>query len=267
MSMPLSTEEIGKRLRRLRKKKGFSQDDIARILKIPRPSVVQMEKGNRNISLLEMNILSETLGFSIDNFLTASYEAPSEIAIVAEPEVESGIAAMRDSTPVLKKGKLETVLLHITTQCGAKPNMDVALLLNLLYFCDFNHYELHEEQLTGLLYTKQSFGPSPEQALKLIKEMEDEKKLLRYKSSYANVPHIKYLPGAQADLMRINAAEKEVIDLVIEQFSSWPASRLSTYAREDMPWKATELREPIDYELVFYRRPPYSVRFYEEDLL
>ncbi|MCP4309955.1 MAG: SocA family protein [Bacteroidetes bacterium] len=159
------------------------------------------------------------------------------------------------------------MLLYITMQCGAKPNMDVNLLLSLLYFCDFNHYELHEEQLTGLRYTKQSFGPSPKQALRVIKEMEDEKKLLRFKSSYAGVPHIKYLPGKHADLRRISAAEKEVIDRVIEQFSNWPAHTLNAYSREDMPWRATEQGKSIDYELVFYRRPPYTVRVYESDFV
>lgn len=265
MANTLTPEEIGSKLKSIRKQKGFSQEDIARILKIPRSSVVQMEKGNRNISLIEMNKLSETLGFSIDSFIRGDYKIPSDLSIVAEPEIDSDIAAVRDSIPGLKKGKLETLLLYITSQCGAKTNMDVNLLLSLLYFCDFNFYEIHEEQLTGLLYKKESFGPSPTLALSLINELENEKKLLSFKSSYAGVPHIKYFPGAIANLKLISAAEKEVIDRVIEQYSDWPANRLNSYAREDMPWKATEPGEAIDYELVFYRRPPYSVRIYEED--
>lgn len=31
------------------------------------------------------------------------------------------------------------------------------------------------------------------------------------------------------------------------------------------PWKATKDGDEINYELVFYRRPPYSVRVYEEE--
>ena len=192
---------------------------------------------------------------------------PSDIEMVAEPEVGSDIGLMRDSTPALKKGKLKTVLLYLVTQCGAKPNMDANLLLSLLYFCDFNYYEIHEEQLTGLLYKKESFGPSPKQALALIKEMENEKSLLRFKSSYTGIPHVKYLPGIVANLKLISAAEKELIDRVIDQYSDWSASRLSTYSREDMPLKATKQGESIDYELVFYRRPPYTVRIYEEDFV
>lgn len=58
-----------------------------------------------------MNKLSETLGFSIDSFINSNYGIPSDLSLIAEPEVDSDIAAMRDSIPVLKKGKLETLLL------------------------------------------------------------------------------------------------------------------------------------------------------------
>ena len=32
-----------------------------------------------------------------------------------------------------------------------------------------------------------------------------------------------------------------------------------------MPWKASQNGEVIDYELAFYREPPYSVRTYEKN--
>ena len=131
--------------------------------------------------------------------------------------------------------------------------------------CDFNHFELHEEQLTGLLYTKQPSGPSPEKITPILKEMENAAKLHRIKSSYKGIPHYKYLPGVNPDLKKLSAAEKGVIDHVIEHYSGWPARALSNYACEDMPLRATKTGEPIDYELVFYRKPPYSVRIYDED--
>ena len=257
--------QIGRRLKSIRVENGFSQEDIAKILQIPRSSVVQMEKGNRQISAVELALLSESIGFSIDRFLGSNYEVSSGFAVVEEPEIESEITRMRDSKPVLKRAKLETVLLYITGQCGAKPNMDVNLLMYLLYFCDFNHYEIHEEQLTGTLYTKQTFGPSPEHVPGIIKEMEKAKILQRFKGTCSGKPCIKYLPGISADLMKISAAEKEVIDRVVEQFSDWPASALCDYSREDRPMRATNEGEPIADELVFYRRPPYSVRIYEAD--
>ncbi len=263
MTNRLNPRQIGGRIRRIRVENGYSQEDIAKMLQVSRSSVVQIEKGNRQISVIELTLLSDFLGFSMDQFLTESYGIPSDTLVVEEPEIEKVV--MRDSVPKLNRSKLETVILYITGSCGAKPRMDISLLLNMLYFCDFNYYELHEEQLTGLLYTKQSAGPSPENISPILKEMENEEKLYRIKCSYKGIPHYKYLPGVQADLMKLNAAEKEVIDRVIELYSGWPSRALNNYAREDMPSRATQTGESINYELVFYRKPPYSVRIYDED--
>lgn len=264
MGKQLSPQELGGKIKRIRKQNGFSQADIASILEIPRSSMVKIEKGTRGISLLELSTLSESLGFSIDKFLTSNYEPNSGKQMVQEPEIEAEIETERTSVPVLKRSKLEAILLYITGKCGALPNMDINLLLNLLYFCDYNFYEVHEVQLSGLLYTKQSYGPSSDQLLQIIKEMEAADRLLRFKSSYSGKPQIKYLPGDHPNLKKINAAEKKVIDRVLEQFSDWPASVLNDYSKEDMPWKASTLGEAMDYELVFYRKTPYSVRIYSE---
>lgn len=40
------------------------------------------------------------------------------------------------------------------------------------------------------------------------------------------------------------------------------ASQISEYSHGDMPWRATKDYEDINYELVFYRDPKYSVRKY-----
>ncbi|MCK5067540.1 MAG: helix-turn-helix domain-containing protein [Bacteroidales bacterium] len=265
MNRQLTPRQLGKKLKSIRVESGFSQEDIARMLQISRSSVVQIEKGNRQISAIELSMLSEALGFSADEFLSAEYETSTTMAVVEEPELETEMDVMRDSVPKLKRAKLETVILYITGKCGALPRMDVNLLINLLYLCDFNHYELHEEQLTGLLYTKQAFGPSPENISGILKEMEKAGKLQRFKSSYKGIPLIKYLPSIHANLMKLDAAEKEVIDRVLEQFSHWPANALNAYTREEMPLRATKQGEEISYELTFYRRSPHSVRIYDDD--
>ena len=265
MNRQTNPYQLGKKLKAIRMENGFSQEDIARILKISRSSVVQIEKGNRQISAIELGMLSEALGFSLDRFLSREYETPISMSIVEEPDIDTDLELVRDSVPKLKKTKLETVLLYITGKCGAQARMDINLLINLLYFCDFDHYELHEEQLTGLSYTKQAFGPSPANIKEILSELEEDGKLQRFKGSYNGVPHIKYLPGIQANLLNLNAAEKEVIDQVLVKFSHWPARALNAYSREEIPFKATKQGEVINYELAFYRKPPHSVRIYDED--
>ena len=42
------------------------------------------------------------------------------------------------------------------------------------------------------------------------------------------------------------------------------ANQISEYSHGDMPWKATEDKEIIDYGFVFYRDFPYEKRQYDE---
>jgi len=39
-------------------------------------------------------------------------------------------------------------------KCGAKPNVGETMLYKLLYFVDFNYYELFESSLTGEAYRR-----------------------------------------------------------------------------------------------------------------
>ncbi len=171
----------------------------------------------------------------------------------------------RISVPRLKTEKLKNVLLYILESCAGKPNVGETVLYKLLYFCDFNYYEIFEEHLTGARYKKLSYGPVPRKLDSILNEMLARKQLLRIKADFHGYQQTRYIPLVKSDLTKFSAAEKEVIDNVLDQMADWSATMISDYSHQDTPWKATEVNDYIDYELAFYRKPPYSVRAYEED--
>ena len=61
------------------------------------------------------------------------------------------------------------------------------------------------------------------------------------------------------------AHEIEVIDDVLNRLSEMNGSQISAYSHSDVPWLTTEDGEVIEYESVFYRSLPYSVRMYAEE--
>jgi uncharacterized phage-associated protein len=156
-------------------------------------------------------------------------------------------------------------LLYILEKCAGKPNIGETVLYKLLYFSDFNYYELYEEHLTGARYRKLPYGPVPQKLDSIINQMIDKGQLKRIRTEYFDKPQTRYIPLTKADLTQLNAAEKDVIDKVIEQMSDWNASTISSYSHNDKPWKATEEGDYISYNLAFYRKPPYQMRVYEED--
>ena len=263
MNIKLSQKQIGQRITELRKMKGLSQEDLAKSVKISRPSLAQIELGNRSVDILELQKLSLVLEFSLDDFMSKDFSARQDVDVKVEKKAKK--AEERISVPTLQVNKFKNVLLYILERCAGKPNVGETVLYKLLYFSDFNYYELYEEHLTGAKYRKLPYGPVPQKLDTIIGQMIKKGQLQRVKTDYHGYPQTRYLPLEKADLTELRASEKDVIDKVIEQMSDWSATMLSNYSHGDKPWKASREGEEINYELAFYRRPPYSIRVYEDD--
>lgn len=263
MNSELSQAQIGQRIAALRKLKGLSQEELAKSVNISRPSMAQIESGKRSIDIRELQKLSHVLGFSLDDFMSADFSASDKVLIKEEKKATQ--AEERISVPTLQVNKFKNVLLYILERCAGKPNVGETVLYKLLYFADFNHYEMYEEHLTGARYRKLPYGPVPKGFDAIISQMIDQGQLQRVKTEYHGLTQTRYLPLEKADLTVLRASEKEVIDKVIEQMSDWNAARISQYSHKDLPWEVTDEGKYISYELAFYREAPYSVRVYNDE--
>lgn len=264
MNIKLSQKQIGQRITELRKMKGLSQEDLAKSVKISRPSLAQIELGNRSVDILELQKLSWILEFSLDDFMSKDFSASQEVE--GKEEKKAKKEEERISVPTLQVSKFKNVLLYILERCAGKPNVGETVLYKLLYFSDFNYYELYEEHLTGAKYRKLPYGPVPQKFDTIIGQMIEKGQLQRVKTDYHGYPQTRYLPLEKADLTELRASEKEIIDRVIEQMSDWSAAAISNYSHKDMPWIATKEGEEINYELAFYRDAPFSVRNYGDEI-
>ena len=173
---------------------------------------------------------------------------------------------IRINIPQKKIHKFKEVLLYILSKVGAKPNVGETVIYKLLYFIDFNFYEKYEEQLIGATYIKNHHGPTPIEFRAIIKEMVSAEELECVQSKYFNLLQKKYLPRRESDLSLFTAKELQLIDDVLNKLSNMTAVSISEYSHGDVPWITTPKGEKIDYESVFYRTPPYSVRDYETEL-
>ncbi len=264
MSIKLSQKQIGKRITELRKMKGLSQEDLAKSIKISRPSLAQIELGNRTVDVLELQQLSLVLGFSLDDFVSKDFSINQEIE--SKERTKAKKTEERISVPTLQVNKFKNVLLYILERCAGKPNVGETVLYKLLYFSDFNYYELYEEHLTGAKYRKLPYGPVPQKLDTIISQMMESGQIQRIKTEYFDKLQTRYIPLTKADITELKASEKEVIDRVIQQLSDWSAAAISNYSHKDMPWLASKEGDMINYELVFYRDAPFSVRNYGDEI-
>ncbi|MBK6901273.1 MAG: helix-turn-helix domain-containing protein [Saprospirales bacterium] len=241
MNPSLSPKQIGHRIMDLRKAKGLSQEDLAKSIGISRPSLTQIELGNRSIDIFELQRLSMALEFSLNDFLSPDLPAVDEIH--SKKRMQEDKNDIRISVPDLQVDKFKNVLLYILESCAGKPNIGE----------------------TALRYKKLPFGPVPHEMTGILNQMIGEGRMKRIKTEYHGFAQTRYLPLEKANLTQLSAAEKTVIDHVIQQMSDWSASMISDYSHKDMPWLATQEGDYISYNLAFYRELPYSVRLYEEE--
>src|SRR5258708_8928072 len=84
MKVSISQKQIGQRISALRKRKGMSQENLAKKIKISRSSLVQIELGNRGVDILELQELAGLLEFSLDDLVSKYFIVPKRGEEMAE---------------------------------------------------------------------------------------------------------------------------------------------------------------------------------------
>jgi addiction module HigA family antidote len=256
--------KIGERIKELREQLRINQQRLSEMLKVSRPTISQIENGERKISADELIKLSEIFNLSVESLLNLQKEPE---VILREERKRKGLKPqIRINVPQKNLDKFKEVFLYILNKVGSKPNIGETVIYKLLYFIDFNFYEKYEEQLIGATYIKNQYGPTPVEFKKITDKMIKDKEIMKVESSYFEYPQTKYLPLKKADLSKLKANEIEVIDDVLNRLSDMNAVQVSEYSHNDVPWLTTEDGEIIEYEAVFYRTPPYLTRNYGENI-
>lgn len=254
---------IGYRIKSLRESLGMSQEKLAKLLGVVRPTISQIENGDRKVCAEELKRLAEIFNISADSLLNLRKEP--KVVIMESKSVYETRPQLRINVPQKNAEKFREVFLYILNKVGAKPNIGETVIYKLLYFIDFDYYEEYEEQLIGATYMKNVFGPTPIEFAKFVEKMLD-KDIVKVKNKYFDYPQTKYLPLRRADLSKLKGSDIKVIDSVLERLSDMNAAQISEYAHNDVPWLTTEDEQVIEYESVFYRTSPYSVREYSGDI-
>lgn len=250
---------IGQRIKSLREASGISQQKLAGLLGVSRPTVSQIESGDRKVCAEELKKLANIFNTSADSLLNPQKEP--RVMIQESRTVYKTEPQLRINVPQRNLEKFKEVFLYILNKVGAKPNIGETVIYKLLYFIDFDYYERYEEQLIGATYMKNRYGPTPIEFAKVVEKMID-KDVVKVKNKYFDYPQTKYLPLRTHDPCKLKGSEIELIDSVLKKLSDMNAAQISEYVHKDVPWLTTEDGQVIEYESVFYRTSPYSSRAY-----
>ena len=261
--------KLHEKIKKLRLKDDLSQDYLAKKLDISRPTYMQIEKGERDVTINEASRLAEFFGMTLVDFLSGAVTEEKQVFLEKENIEKRGKEAeseMRISVPIKNQKKFKTVLAYILKKVGGKPNIGMTAIYKLLYFIDFDYYEKFEKQLMGAVYIKNHYGPTPVMFGKIIDEMKSKNEIEEVRSKFYNKEQKKFFlnPEYEIDLTPLSAQEIKHIDWELRRLADKTAKELSDLSHEDMPWRAAKIGEEVRYNGVFYRDEKLSVREYDK---
>jgi len=254
---------FGKFIQQQRIKRNMTQVYLASELGISRPTYLQIERGQRELTVSEAKKLAAIFDMTMEDLLSGK-EPKRSVTIEKKTQESTGNLQIR----VTQKNfdKFKQVLLYVLNKAGAKPNFGETVLHKLLYFIDFDYYEKFEENLMGATYIKNYHGPTAIELGLILKEMQGQGEIEAVKSQYFKYSQKKYLPRKRPNLNILSAREIEHIDNVLARLSDKNAAEIERYSHEDIPWKSAQDGKQLSYESVFYRDEKYSVRNYDDKL-
>lgn len=251
-----------KLVQKLREQRGLTQAEVARELGVSRPTYVALEQGKREMTLSEAGEAARLFNVSIEHIVLG--KLPEQSAPHMTQATSGAEADIRISVPQEKHDKFREVLLYLLEKTAGKHNVGMTVVYKLLYFIDFDYYEKYHEQLMGLRYMRNQFGPTPVMFKALVDQMMEEESLVEVKSKFFTKDQTKFLPLKSANLALLSGQEVSMIDDVIARYGDKTATELSELTHEDMPWKAAKSGEDLNYEHAFYRPDHLSVGEYDE---
>lgn len=158
--------------------------------------------------------------------------------------------------------KFKQILHYIISKTESSPNVGKKVLYKLLYFNDYNYYELQEVKMTGEVYAKLEHGPAPRHFKEATDMLEEEGAIEERTEKYYGHDQIKFYSLKEPDLSLLSAKEIKHIDDTLRRYGSMNGSQIEALSHKDIPWMASTEKQDMDYELVFYRSAVMSVREY-----
>lgn len=211
-----------------RQKKGYSQGEMANLLKVSRPTYIAIEKGTKQLTFTEAANIASVLDVTLEELLSGG--------IGNESKFKQMIFAF------LRKAKADGM--------GIKKTK----LAKLLYFADFANYRLTERSMSGLRYRKIEFGPVPDEYFRILQELEDNSLVNMDIEALQNGKYMCTITQTKVsekiDLDLISTKEDKLIQNIWSNWKDANTDEIVNYTHLQNPYQKTEFGRIVSYDLI-----------------
>jgi transcriptional regulator with XRE-family HTH domain len=219
----------------LRKNEKMSQLELAKKLGVSRPTLVALEKGEKDITLFQLEKLSDI------------FDIPLEILLDEGVSAQEKIQRQGSSQNFFKKFH-NLVLQCIKYGADSDGRITKTKLAKLVYLCDFAHYYRHLDPISGFEYKKLPQGPVAIEFFDLIDN--DESIFVEQRGKAILVSLIE-----KPDDNILSKTEQEIVQEVCLKWKDANTQEIVEFTHSQIPWSVCRDREVIPYSLINMEEP------------
>ena len=223
------TNKYIQQIKKLRLEKGFSQDQIAKVIGVSRPTYTAIESAKQELSADEIQRLAKFYSISVD-------------------EILSGV------TPDIQKYK-HMILVYLRMNISNKGDGKVpkTKLAKLLYLADFAWFYEHLKSMSSMQYRKLAYGPVPDAFFRAIDELTEagkihiepktdgEKEMLLISESDSN---------KNEKMTSLSVEETELMKKIAKKWKNKKTVDIVNFTHNQLPYRLCRTDELIPYELI-----------------
>src|SRR5680860_48432 len=131
-------KKLSQTIKKLRLQNDFTQEFVSKKMEISRPTYMQIEKGERELTIAEARKLASIFSISFDDFINRKESKCFKITLEKQEVCQNTKQEMRISVPQENIIKFKETLLYILEKVGARLNIGETAIYKLLYFIDFD---------------------------------------------------------------------------------------------------------------------------------
>lgn len=222
-------------VRNEREKRGFSQQVVADRLGVSRSTYLAIERGTKELTLREAELLARLFGITVDELL-------------------------QNRVPNVEKYK-QMILAYVRMAKEAKRPLRKTKLAKLLYFADFAWFYKQLESMSGMEYRRIDFGPVPNEYFATLEELEREGKITITKEKHADGHDMYTITETRAserdNLQELDRREQKLIASIWKKWSDAGTGEIVHFTHEQLPYKLSFDKEVIPYELITQEDPDH----------
>ncbi len=220
---------------KLRKANKLSQEELAKQIGISRPTLISIEKGERDITLGELKKISDI------------FDIPVEIILDEESSADARISAQGFTKQSFKRFH------NLILQCikhGADDDGKITKtkLAKLVYLCDFASYYNFLKPISGFEYRRLAQGPVAIQFFDIIDTDESICVECRGRAMMISL-------NEQPAKFELNKEEEEIIKSVCAKWKKAKTQEIVDFTHNQIPWKVCKEGEVIPYTLINAEEP------------